>query len=156
MRSQLFILSTLIALAMSGAANAADFGLGIIIGSPTGISAKYGLSQNHAIDGALAWDLSENHIHLSSDYLWIKRGGLNLEQVALDWYFGVGGRVVVYNRPKNSRDDDYAIGVRGPIGVGYTFKDPRIEIFGELALIMNLIESTSVNIEGGIGARFHF
>lgn len=135
----------------------ADFGLGIIIGSPTGLSAKLSQGSNHAIDAAMAWDLNDDHFHIHADYLWLKNAGLRLDNVALDWYFGVGGRLVILdNDHRRNHDDDYRLGVRGPIGIGYTFRDPRIEVFGELALIFNLIESTSVGIDGGIGARFHF
>lgn len=138
----------------------ADFGLGVILGSPTGISGKYTMSADHAIDAAMAWDLSDDHIHLHGDYLWLKNKGLNLDKVALDWFFGIGGRLVLLddndNNRRNDDDDDYKLGVRGPIGIGYTFPDPRIELFAEVALILNLLEETDVDLDGGIGARFHF
>ncbi len=135
----------------------ADFGLGLIIGSPTGISAKLSQGRDNAFDAAMAWDLGGDHFHIHADYLWLKNAGVRLDKVALDWYFGIGGRLVLLDNDNRRRDDDdYRLGVRAPIGIGYTFKDPRIEVFGELALILNLIESTSIDIDGGIGARFHF
>ena len=136
----------------------ADVGLGVIIGSPTGISGKYTFSSDHAIDGALAWDLNDDHVHFHGEYLWLKDKGLRLDSLVLDWYFGLGGRLVLLDKDNNRRgdDDDYKLGVRGPIGIGYTFADPRIEVFGELSLILNLLEETDVDLDGGIGARFHF
>ena len=98
-------------------------------------------------------------MYIHGDYLWLRNGGLNLDQVALDWYFGIGGRIIIFdndNRRRNDDDDDYRVGVRLPIGVGYTFRDPRIEVFGELALIMDVLESTDADIDGGIGVRYHF
>lgn len=137
---------------------AADFGLGVILGSPTGISFKYETARDHAVDAALAWDLGDEHVHLHSDYLWLRNSAIHMKPHALDWYFGVGGRVVIVHHkiPHDHHDDDYWIGVRGPIGIGYTFKDPKIELFAEVALIMNLLQSTSVDLDAGIGARFHF
>jgi hypothetical protein len=138
----------------------ADFGLGVILGSPTGISGKYTFARDRAIDAALAWDMGDDdHLHFHSDYLWLRNREIHLDNVALDWYFGIGGRLVLLdkdNRGRGDDDDEYKLGVRGPLGISYTFRDPRIELFGELALILNLIESTDVDIDGGIGARFHF
>jgi hypothetical protein len=138
----------------------ADFGLGVIIGSPTGVSGKYTFASDRAIDGALAWDLGDDHIHFHGDYLWLKNRGIRLDSVALDWFFGIGGRLVLFSDNDNDRrdddDDDFSLGVRAPIGIGYTFNDPRIEVFGEAALILDLIEETDVDLDGGIGARFHF
>jgi hypothetical protein len=147
---------------LSPLAAQADFGLGVIIGSPTGISGKYTFSQKHAIDGAIAWDLDDDDdFYLHGDYLWLRNREIHLDNVALDWFFGIGGRLVMIDHHHRHRwdddyDDDYLLGVRGPIGIGYTFRDPKIEVFGEVALIMNLVESTGIDLDGGIGARFHF
>jgi hypothetical protein len=35
-----------------------DFGLGLILGEPTGLSLKYWFDEERAVDGALAWSLS--------------------------------------------------------------------------------------------------
>jgi len=158
-----FLLGTLVLL-FSPVIASADFGLGLIIGSPTGISGKYTFSQKNAIDGAIAWDLGDdNDFYLHGDYLWLRNRDIHLDNVALDWFFGIGGRIVFIDHHHHhhhdwddEHDDDYLLGVRAPIGIGYTFRDPRIEVFGEVALIMNLVESTGIDLDGGIGGRFHF
>lgn len=133
-----------------------DIGLGVILGAPTGFSGVVDLQRKgQAIDAAIAWDLSDDHVHLHSDYLWIRSNDIVLEQTHLDWYFGIGGRLVFFDE-KDNDGDDYSLGIRGPIGLSHTFADPKIEIFGELALIMDFIEETDVDIDFGIGARFHF
>jgi len=134
--------------------SATEFGLGIVLGEPTGISANYRMSPRHSIDGAVAWDLSDDDFHLHSDYLWLKPKALRLDEVALDVYFGVGGRMVFIDR--RNEEDNFRLGVRGPVGLSYMFDDPRVEVFGELALTMNLIESTSIDLDGGLGARYYF
>lgn len=130
------------------------FGLGIIIGAPTGFSAKYKLGRGHAIDGALAWAISgHTKMHLHADYLWVKPKALKLDSTGLDFFFGVGARLSTFE----DRDEkETRIGVRAPAGLSYQFRDPRIELFGEVALIMNLISSTSIDIDAGIGARYFF
>ena len=47
------------------------FGLGIIIGEPTGISMKYKLGGITAIDAGIAWSFGNNSgFHIHSDFLW--------------------------------------------------------------------------------------
>lgn len=138
---------------------AKDFGLGVILGSPTGISGKLGMSEDHAIDAAIAWDLNgDDEFHIHGDFLWLKNKGIHLDNVFIDWYFGVGGRMVLidHDHHRHHDHDDFLLGVRAPIGVSYTFPNPKIELFAELAAVLNLIESTDVDLEGGLGARYHF
>jgi hypothetical protein len=45
-----------------------NVGLGIIIGEPTGIDAKFNLTEIHALEFALAWSLSgDNDLHIQGD-----------------------------------------------------------------------------------------
>ncbi len=47
-----------------------DFGVGAILGEPTGVSLKKWLGARTAIDGALAWSFAnESGFHLHADYL---------------------------------------------------------------------------------------
>ena len=43
-------------------------GLGVVIGAPTGFTGAWRAGRS-AIDGALAWDIPNNRLHLHSDYL---------------------------------------------------------------------------------------
>lgn len=139
----------------------ADLGVGLILGQPTGLSAIYKPSKSLGYDLALAWSFSDHHesAYLHANRLWIQNGGLRLDSLAMDFYYGAGVRLITYDtgyRGHGVDDPDYLLGVRAPIGISYQFKKPPIELFGELALILNLIDSTSVDIDGGIGIRIHF
>ncbi|MBT8387347.1 MAG: hypothetical protein KJO12_08030, partial [Ignavibacteria bacterium] len=47
-----------------------DFGLGIILGEPTGVSFKYWTSSNTAFDGAVAWSfVNGGAFHVHADYI---------------------------------------------------------------------------------------
>jgi hypothetical protein len=158
-----FILSALIFLSLSliSFQSHADLGVGLILGQPTGLSAIYKPSKSLGYDLALAWSFSDHHesAYLHANRLWIQNGGLRLDSLVMDYYYGAGLRVITYDthyRAHGIDDPDYLIGVRAPLGFSYQFKKPPIEIFGELALILNLIESTSVDLDGGIGIRIHF
>lgn len=131
-------------------------GVGIVLGDPTGLSFKYDMNSRNSVDAALAWTSSVN-VHLHGDYLWNKPKLFFLDNYPIDLFFGVGARLRDRDKHKFDDDDDgLQLGVRGPVGLRFLFRDPRIELFTELALVMNLTPSTSVDIDFGIGARYFF
>ena len=139
------------ALAQSTLAERGPFGLGAIFGAPTGISAKYFLDESHAVDGAIAWDLSgDNDFHIHADYLYHNYSLITVEKGELPVYFGVGGRLKI----RDNKDDEF--GIRFPIGLAYAFADVPIDVFAEVAPILDVVPDTEFDLEGGIGARFYF
>jgi hypothetical protein len=68
------------------------FGLGIIAGEPTGISAKQWLSQRTALDLGLAWSFRHSgYFHVHADYLWHFPDAIRAQE-RLVLYAGLGGR----------------------------------------------------------------
>ena len=132
-----------------------QFGLGFMVGAPTGISAAYKLSNKTMIDGAVGWSLGDDvNFHIHADYLWLKPGAFEIDEIPMNVYYGIGGRIK--DRDTDDKDDDFRMGARVPIGIHYQFDDPPIEVFGEIALIMDVIESTAIDFNLGLGARFWF
>lgn len=127
------------------------FGLGIIIGEPTGVNGKLRLNKSNAIDGAVAWSLSGNNsFHIHGDYLYHNYSLIKVEKGELPFYFGVGGRV----KFRENADDD--VGIRFPVGLAYEFADAPFDIFGEIVPILDLAPDTDFDLEGALGARFFF
>lgn len=130
-------------------------GLGAIIGSPTGLSAAYKLSDRNMVDAAFGWSLSDDvNFHIHSTYLFLKPNAFQIDDIDFNIYYGIGGRIK--DRDTRDKDDDFRLGARAPVGVHYQFDDPRIEVFGEAALILDLIEETDVDFNLALGARFWF
>ena len=132
--------------------NAQDkgFGLGIILGEPTGVSAKLWTSSENAFDFAAAWSFQgDGHLLLQADYVWHIFRLIPVESGKLPFYVGVGGRVVF-------AEDDAVIGVRVPLGLDYMFSNAPVDIFVELVPILDLAPSTDFDFNGGIGARYWF
>ncbi|OFZ18435.1 MAG: hypothetical protein A2Z20_04445 [Bdellovibrionales bacterium RBG_16_40_8] len=131
-------------------------GIGIVIGDPTGLSFKHNISARNSIDAALSWSDSIP-ILLHGDYLWNRTKLFTLDNTPIDSFFGIGARLRDHEKKKNAEDNDgWQLGARMPGGIRYLFNDPRVEVFTELALIMNLIPSITVDFDFGIGARFFF
>lgn len=130
--------------------------LGVILGSPTGISGKMSLGNNRSIDAALAYSLSNDlDLVLHADYLIenARSFSINAPQ-PLELYFGIGARIAIVEQGKH--EDDLAIGPRAPVGISYTINNPNLMFFGELALILNLVPDTDVDLDAGIGVRYRF
>ncbi len=125
------------------------FGLGIILGEPTGLSAKLWTGSENAFDFAAAWSFKgDGNLLLQVDYVWHSFNLINVSSGRLPLYYGIGGRAIL--------SDDPVVGVRIPVGLDYQFADAPIDIFLELAPILDLVPETDFDLGGGIGVRFWF
>lgn len=135
----------------SSSAQPGTFGIGLIVGEPTGINGKYFMSRESAIQGAAAWSLSgSNAFHLQGDYLFHKYDVFRVSKGELPLYVGLGARIVF-------RDvGDNTFGVRVPVGVQYNFVGVPIDAFFEIVPTLDLTPDTDFDLEAAIGARFWF
>src|SRR5260370_26870117 len=139
------------ALTMGRVTEHGGFGIGAIFGEPTGLSMKYWLSDIPAVDLGTAWSFEDHgSFQLHGDFLWHKFDLFRVPRGELPLYFGVGGRVKVPDH------GDTRAGIRLPIGIAYEFPDVPIEIFGEVAPVLDLTPSTEGRINGGVGIRYYF
>lgn len=135
---------------MPAAAQTGAFGIGVMLGSPTGISAKKWLSRRTAIDGGAAWSLGKNPgLHLHADYL-VHRSDLEgLVDGRSYAYYGIGGRIKLEN-------EDPLLGVRIPLGVTYLFPDAPFDAFFEVVPVFDVMPRTRFDLNLSIGMRFYF
>ena len=128
-------------------AQSSGFGLGIIIGEPTGLSAKMWTSSSTAFDAGLAWSFgNKGNLHVHADYLWHNFDVFSNKQLPL--YYGLGGRVDL--------GDDVGLGIRGVIGINYLFSDIPLDAFLELVPVFDVTPGTGFGFNGGIGLRYFF
>jgi hypothetical protein len=134
---------------MNSLAQNKQFGLGIILGEPTGLSAKLWTTNENAFDFAAAWSFRrDGRLLLQADYVWHIFNLIHVSSGKLPFYVGIGGRVILR--------DDPDVGVRIPFGLDYIFADAPVDIFFELVPILDLAPETDFDLGGGIGARFWF
>lgn len=133
------------------------FGLGLIVGHPTGMSLKGYLTPDTAIDGAIGFGDTFRHIHMHADYLWhfeVQRW----EASNLQLYLGVGPELEVHTHPAPAREDgrtDFFIGARAPFGFSLMFSAP-FDVFAELAAGLWFVEDPRVHVDAALGARYWF
>jgi hypothetical protein len=145
----------LIALLVSGLfalnilAQADGVGVGIILGEPTGLSAKLWLTEKTAVDGAVAWSMwDQSALHVHADFLVHSFNLINVSKGQLPLYFGIGARVKLGHDPW--------IGVRVPVGLAYLFGSAPLDIFFEVVPILDLIPGTAFHFNSAIGVRYFF
>jgi hypothetical protein len=151
MKRQIIITVMLVTLTAGTAGAQHDFGLGIIVGEPTGLSGKFWLSQNSAIDGAVAWSFEgEDAFHLHMDYLLHSFDLIRVDKGKLPLYYGIGGRI------KFDEEDNARVGLRIPVGLEYIFTGERVDLFLEIVPLLDLVPDTDFSLNGGIGVRYFF
>ena len=126
-----------------------DFGVGVILGEPAGVSLKKWLGEKTALDGALAWSFAKNGaFHLHADYLVHDFSLIRIKKGKLPIYYGIGARI--------KSDKDFTVSVRLPIGISYLFEKAPIDIFFEVALLLDIIPGSKIWLNYGIGFRYYF
>jgi hypothetical protein len=143
------ILMVLAASAAQAQVRSGDISAGIILGEPTGLTAKWWTSGTQAYDLAIAWSTGRNdRFHIHGDYLIHRPDIIAVDQGKLPLYYGVGARVGIANQSD--------LGVRIPLGIAYHFDTHPVEVFFEIVPVFNLIPGTSFDANGGFGVRYSF
>ncbi len=125
------------------------FGLGLIIGEPTGLSGKQWVDSRRAVDGAVAWSFDEEAaLHLHGDFLWHNFGAIKVDRGEFNLYYGLGGRIKFA--------DDSKAGVRVPFGMGYLFETAPMDFFLEIVPILDLAPKTDFSLNAALGIRYFF
>jgi hypothetical protein len=152
------------------------YGVGAVVGDPTGLSGKVWIGPTNAIDAGLGFygygyrgGCFRDHdgrticdrryggasTSLHVDYLWESKLVDGKGKVQLDWHIGAGGRVFFLGDPCGY--DCWDLGVRAPIGLDLTFAQPSfLEVFLEIAPVFYVVPSMFAAAEGGLGVRGYF
>jgi hypothetical protein len=140
--------------AFAGASFAKDgnFGLGIIFGEPTGVSFKLWTGEKTAFDAAAAWSfVGGTYFQVHGDLLFHNFDLFEVETGTMALYYGFGGRVKLAEA-----GGDTKFSLRVPLGISYQFERTDIELFLEIAPMLDLAPKTQGSIAGGIGFRYFF
>lgn len=137
------------------------FGLGVILGEPTGLSAKLWVSELTAFDFGLGWSLGgdridynggyngESRIHLHMDYLWHWFDAIHASE-RFPLYAGVGGRI------NGGAGYSSSVAVRGVFGIAWMPRQAPFDVFFELVPSLEIAPSAGFGVDAGLGARFYF
>jgi hypothetical protein len=152
MRKLVIVLALLVGLSLP--ARAEGIGIGFFLGEPTGLDLKIDLQRRSALDVVIGIASiryrDPGYAHLT--YLVTPFMGQGTS-VRVPLRIGIGGAVY-------GNSDDVNVGVRVPIELGLMFRRTPLEIYGELALLLTLIDENDnynrLDLQGGVGVRFYF
>ena len=157
----------LLALATMGTATASsqigasrDFGLGIQLGTFSGITGKYYLrGRTHALDFAIGGGYGQSfvnsfhtHVTYSVHFKPLASGG----GVRIPVRVGVGGWVNSGNYWAFRNANGVLVGARAPVGLDFDLERAPVQFFVEVALNLAVIPFISAGLDAGIGARYYF
>ena len=126
------------------------FGLGLIVGEPTGVALKQWIGPRTAVAAGVAWSFAdEDAFHVHVDYLVHSATFAGGRHNRSPFYYGLGGRL-------KAGEDDTWLGVRVPLGVAFSINDAPIDFFLEIAPLMDLIPDTEFRLNAAFGARYYF
>src|SRR6185295_6615270 len=188
MRFPKMLFAAILTVALAGTAFGQEqpshpFGLGLMVGAPTGLSAKYYLGRRGM---AIAAGLGEvqkvgpdDGISLHVDLLWHPVILTRQNAFTLPLYVGVGGRYLHDGDnwdcwfDGNGRrvcgydyDDDDYLGVRVPVGILMDFYRVPLDVFFEIAMVVAFHhfddgdnfddDHDRVSLNGSLGVRYYF
>lgn len=127
-----------------------SFGLGVILGEPTGISAKLMRSGNsQSINLAAAWSIgAHDRLYLKGDYVFYHDLNVDIENGRLPVYYGVGAMAIL--------EEESVVGARIPFGLDYFMSSAPLDFFIELAPVVEVLPSTGFSVSGGLGFHYFF
>jgi len=148
------------------------FGLGIMLGAPTGLTGKVWAGGQLAIDFGVGTYVNRNYdddLHAHVDVLWHPAVVASTASFDVPFYVGVGARVLEYDY--YYYDDDYYydgythVGVRVPFGLSMDFRRAPIDVFAEVVPVLDFVTDRdgrrdrrrdNFDLSGAMGVRYYF
>lgn len=135
-----------------------QFGVGLMVGAPTGLSGKYFFARATALDfgiGTIRGWSNRDGLHAHVDVLWHPAVLINARPFVMPFYIGLGGRLFDYDDDNN---DDLALGLRVPIGIAFDFNNVPLDIFIEAAFVFDFINRGNRldYLNPAVGIRYYF
>jgi hypothetical protein len=164
MKKSIYALTAILLFLLAAGTSAQErrFGLGVILGEPTGVSAKLWVSPLKAFDFGLGWSVGGDRIsdynggynggsrvHFHMDYLWHWFEAIHSTE-RFPLYTGIGGRI------NTGAGYDNSGAVRGVLGIEWLPHNAPIDVFLELVPSLEVVPSTGFGIDAALGARFYF
>jgi len=139
-------------------ADKGTLGIGIIVGEPTGITAKLYVKDDQAIQAAAGSAFIGGGLQLHADYVWHPYILQSRPSFVLPVYLGPGVRLIDYT---NGRDNSsFALGARLVGGLLFDFKNVPLDVFFEIAGVLEYEfkdgKGAAIKLNAGAGVRYYF
>lgn len=121
-------------------------GLGLVLGSPTGFSAKYWTTRDEAMQFGIGWVAmrKDNGTAISFDYIWHSFDTIRASE-RFPLFYGFGAQMV----------GSY-LGIRGVFGLGWHSRKAPVDVFIQVVPIIQLTDNSGFYLDAAIGVRYFF
>jgi hypothetical protein len=159
-RSVFFAGLAILLCAVTPARSQGNFGVGLVVGEPTGIAWTYKMNATNSLSGGVGttqFDRYRFHV----DYLWTthpftqQRLGVHYGMGAV---VGVGPRSYVLVNGRREyffREGDPGFGIRGVAGLTYTIPQTPLDVFLEAGPLVVLSPGRGTGVDVGLGMRVY-
>jgi len=131
------------------------FGLGLVLGEPTGLSAKLWLAGSSALQFHFSWDFTDAAFVVSGDYL-LHLDVLGVHTPDLDLLLTLGLGAKLGQHTQRAREEPLFLGLRVPIGLSMPFQAMPLELFLEAVPGLRVLSKVGFDVDLGLGARWFF
>jgi len=142
------------------------FGLGLELGAPTGLTGKWFISGDRALDfgiGDVYNYFDRSGLHIYGDYLFHPVSLASAPAFELPFYVGIGGRIWDFQNRRDDGfvDDAFAFGIRVPLGVTFDFNNVPLDIFIQFVPVLDFFSgyaphSVYLDVDFSVGIRYWF
>jgi hypothetical protein len=134
---------------------ATGFGVGAVVGTPSGLALSWRPSPTQAVQAATGFSGQQGRFAANIDYIRTVWAFFNADE---SWifplYVGGGIRYRTLTNDEDKREADQSgIGLRVPVGVRVYPEDTRLDLFAEVAPALHFSPSPTVAVDFGIGVR---
>lgn len=136
------------------------FGLGIQLGTPSGLTGKYYLGSrvsaiSFAVGGAygdVLYDSFFAHATYELHFEELTAGS----GVAIPWRIGIGGWLASGDYWVYGPGRDLILGARVPIGLDFDLEEAPVQFYVEVAFSMSVFPGIGAGLDAGLGVRYYF
>jgi hypothetical protein len=142
------VLAVLLGAAPAAAAEIPKFGVGPVLGVPFGVTAKYWLDSQYAVQSHIG--VSDGDLTADADFLmnFNKILPRKIAGARMPLYAGLG--------LKFKAESDTFVGIRFVGGVSMFHSTKPIEFFAEVAPVLRFVPSEGGTFDGAVGVRRYF
>lgn len=166
------LLTAILAVAAANA-QSGNFGAGVTVGDPTGVSLGWRPSEWNAVQAGVGWDVLDSRLKGSADYLQSVAVIDPNRQIRVPIYIGLGagvGRNLGGQQEPGGRAPAQAeipgeggadgatpdLSARVPIGASVLFMETPVEVFGTVIPSLRVYPDRQVDVDGAFGVRYYF
>jgi hypothetical protein len=135
---------------------ARGFGLGVVIGEPTGLTLSLRPTEARAVQSHVSWSFLTGRFRVSLDYLQSVVVVDAPARLDLPLYVGLGATMGAEGGPPWDEAGDPWLGARVPVGISALPEVAPLEVFAEVAPVVYVFPEASAGLEGVLGARVFF